>query len=90
VRAPGLPDSGAVDAIVACGGISNAEDALEFIMAGASAVQIGTATFANPYAPLQAVEGIEAYCAAHCVKNICELVGAGRASNAPMAAKARA
>jgi dihydroorotate dehydrogenase (NAD+) catalytic subunit len=83
--------AGAVDVpIVACGGISNAEDALEFIMAGASAVQIGTATFANPYAPLQAVEGIEAYCAEHCVTNICELVGTGRAANAPMAAKARA
>ena len=83
--------AGAVDVpIVACGGISNASDALEFIMAGASAVQIGTATFANPYAPLQTVEGIEAYCAEHCVGTICELVGAGRASNAPMAAKARA
>ena len=80
--------AGAVDVpIVACGGISDARDALEFIMAGASAVQIGTATFANPYAPLQAVEGIEAYCAENCVTNIRELVGAGRAAHAPMAAK---
>ncbi len=79
--------AGAVDVpIIGCGGISNAQDALEFILAGATAVQIGTATFANPYAPLQAVEGIEAYCAEHCVRSISELVGAGRAANAPMAA----
>ncbi|HLF79114.1 MAG TPA: dihydroorotate dehydrogenase [Dehalococcoidia bacterium] len=83
--------AGAVDApVIACGGISNAEDALEFMLAGASAVQIGTATFTNPYAPLQVVEGIEAYCAENAVGDIRELVGAGRASNAPMAVKVTA
>jgi dihydroorotate dehydrogenase (NAD+) catalytic subunit len=72
--------AGAVDVpVIGCGGISTARDALEFIFAGASAVQIGTATFANPLAPLQVLEGIEAYCREHEIGDICELVGRGRA-----------
>src|SRR2546421_5002700 len=71
--------AGGVDVpIIGCGGISNAADALEFILAGATAVQIGTATFANPYAPLEVLEGIERYCSEHGVSDIAELVGAGR------------
>ena len=71
--------AGAVDVpIIGCGGISTATDALEFIMAGATAVQIGTATFANPLAPIEAIDGIEAYCREQGVRDICELVGAGR------------
>jgi dihydroorotate dehydrogenase (NAD+) catalytic subunit len=71
--------AGAVDVpIIGCGGISTAEDALEFIMAGATAVQVGTATFANPLAPLQVLEGIEAFCRAEGIGDICELVGAAR------------
>jgi dihydroorotate dehydrogenase (NAD+) catalytic subunit len=76
--------AGAVDApIIGCGGVSTAKDAIEFLMAGASAVQVGTATFANPLAPLQVLEGIEAYCEKHCITDIRELVGAGR-GNWPM------
>ena len=45
--------------IIGMGGISNAEDALEFILAGATAVSIGTANFANPYATVETVKGIE-------------------------------
>lgn len=72
--------AGAVDApVIGCGGISNARDALEFILAGASAVQVGTATFANPYAPIEVLEGIERYCLEHGVREIAELAGAGRA-----------
>jgi dihydroorotate dehydrogenase (NAD+) catalytic subunit len=64
--------------IIGCGGISTARDALEFILAGATAVQIGTATFANPLAPVEALDGIEAYCREKGIADICELVGAGR------------
>jgi dihydroorotate dehydrogenase (NAD+) catalytic subunit len=72
--------AGAVDApIIGCGGIATATDALEFILAGASAVQVGTATFKNPLAPLEVLEGIERYCSQQEVGDICELVGAGRA-----------
>lgn len=47
--------------IIGMGGIQNAEDALEFIMAGATAVSIGTANFVNPYATVETIRGIEAY-----------------------------
>jgi dihydroorotate dehydrogenase (NAD+) catalytic subunit len=64
--------------IIGCGGISNARDALEFIYAGACAVQVGTATFVNPLAPIEVLEGIEAFCRERGVESIGELVGAGR------------
>ena len=71
--------AGAVEVpVIGCGGISTAGDALEFILAGACAVQVGTATFANPLAPIEVLEGIEAYCAEHAVANIAELCGSGR------------
>jgi len=71
--------AGAVDVpIVGCGGIRSSEDAVEFIMAGATAVQVGTATFANPRAPLEVLEGIERFLAQAGVKDISELVGAAR------------
>ncbi len=76
--------AGAVDVpIIGCGGIASARDALEFILAGASAVQVGTATFANPMAPIEVLEGIEAYCAEHGVADIAELRGAGRRDRQP-------
>ena len=72
--------AGAVDVpIVGCGGIRSGEDAVEFIMAGATAVQVGTATFANPRAPLEVLEGIEQFLAQAGVEEIGELVGAARA-----------
>jgi dihydroorotate dehydrogenase (NAD+) catalytic subunit len=64
--------------VVGCGGIATANDALEFIMAGASAVQVGTAGFANPKAPLEVIEGIEAFMEKEGVGDIAELIGAGR------------
>jgi dihydroorotate dehydrogenase (NAD+) catalytic subunit len=71
--------AGAVDVpIIGCGGIASAHDALEFIMAGASAVQVGTATFANPLAPIEVIEGLEAYCRENAVASIRDLVGAAR------------
>lgn len=73
--------AGAVDVpVIGCGGISTAKDALEFILAGAGAVQIGTATFTNPLAPLEVLEGIEAYCREQGVSDIATLVGSGRAA----------
>jgi dihydroorotate dehydrogenase (NAD+) catalytic subunit len=62
--------------IIGCGGISTAADALEYIMAGASAVQVGTATFANPLAPIEVLDDLISYCEAHGVDRIVELVGA--------------
>ena len=67
---------------IGCGGISTARDALEFILAGACAVQVGTATFANPLAPIEVLEGIEAYCLKHGISDIGELRGAGRRDRA--------
>ena len=71
--------AGAVDVpIIGCGGISSGEDAIEFMMAGATAVQVGTATFANPRAPLDVVEGIERFMADVGVSDIHQLVGVAR------------
>jgi dihydroorotate dehydrogenase (NAD+) catalytic subunit len=64
--------------VIGCGGIATASDALEFIMAGASAVQIGTANLASPRAPLEVLEGLEAFMAEEGVADITELIGAAR------------
>jgi len=61
--------------IIGLGGISSARDALEFIVAGASAVQVGTASFVNPNAGIEIVEGIRNYCAEHDIEQIGDLVG---------------
>lgn len=62
--------------IIGMGGISNAEDALEFILAGAIAVSIGTANFANPYATVETVKGIEEYLKKNQIDDINTLIGA--------------
>ncbi|MQL53438.1 dihydroorotate dehydrogenase [Desulfofundulus thermobenzoicus] len=62
--------------IIGMGGIVTAEDALEFIMAGATAVAVGTANFINPRATMDVLEGIERFMAEEGVKSIGELVGA--------------
>ena len=61
--------------IIGMGGICTAEDAMEFILAGATAVSIGTANFANPYTTLEVIDGIEAYMRRHGVEDINELIG---------------
>ena len=58
--------------------IASAEDALEFILAGATAVSIGTANFFNPYATVETVRGIEEYMRRHKVDDINSLIGAVR------------
>ena len=71
--------AGVVDIpVIGCGGITNSNDALEFIMAGASAVQVGTASFTDPTAPLHVLEGIEKLMAEEGVKDIKALIGAAR------------
>lgn len=61
--------------IIGMGGIAGAEDALEFIMAGATAVSVGTANFINPYTTQEVVEGIEAFMTRQKVEDIHELIG---------------
>lgn len=62
--------------IIGMGGITTAEDAIEMILAGATAVSVGTANFADPCATVKIVEGIEAYMKRFGVKNVTELIGA--------------
>ena len=71
--------AGAVDVpVIGCGGIATSSDALEFIMAGASAIQVGTANFTNPRAPLDVLEGIEQFMKDEGVKDIADLIGVAR------------
>ena len=64
--------------IIGMGGIMNADDAIEFILAGASAVAVGTANFHNPYATEEIVKGIDAYMEKYGIEDIHELIGAVR------------
>jgi dihydroorotate dehydrogenase (NAD+) catalytic subunit len=61
--------------VIGMGGIMNASDALEFILAGASAVQVGTASFIDPQASVKILEGIESYLLKKGFSDIKELVG---------------
>jgi len=62
--------------LIGMGGIATAEDAIEMILAGATAVSVGTANFVDPRTTIKVVEGIEAYMRKYGVKDINELVGA--------------
>ena len=62
--------------IIGMGGIRNTEDALELILAGATAVSVGTANFVNPMVTMEIVDGIEQYMQMHGVADINELIGA--------------
>ena len=61
--------------VIGLGGISTGKDAIEFMMAGASAIQIGTINFANPMAGKEIVEEMEAFCKEQGIKDINEIVG---------------
>lgn len=61
--------------IIGMGGICNAADAMEFILAGATAVSIGTANFTNPYTTVEVIDGIEDYMRRHHVDDINRLIG---------------
>ncbi len=61
--------------IVGMGGIVTAQDAIEFLIAGASAIQVGTTTFINPWAGLEIVDGIAEYCNAQGISSLSQIVG---------------
>lgn len=61
--------------VIGMGGIMNADDAVEFMLAGASAVAVGTANFVNPKATLQIVDGLESYLKRHELSSVEELIG---------------
>jgi dihydroorotate dehydrogenase (NAD+) catalytic subunit len=71
--------AGVVDIpVIGIGGIASASDALEFIMAGASAVQVGSATYRNPRAALDILEGIERFMEKEGIKKLSDIIGAAR------------
>jgi dihydroorotate dehydrogenase (NAD+) catalytic subunit len=75
--------AGAVDVpVIGCGGIMSGLDAVEFLMAGATAVQVGTATFRNPLAPLQVLDGLECFMREQRIESVGALVGAARPEHA--------
>jgi dihydroorotate dehydrogenase (NAD+) catalytic subunit len=64
--------------VIGCGGIVTAEDAVEYLLAGAAAVQVGTASFLDPAAMIRIIDGLAVYCERHGVERIAELIGAVR------------
>jgi dihydroorotate dehydrogenase (NAD+) catalytic subunit len=68
--------------VVGVGGVTCTEDALQYIRAGATAVQVGTANFVNPRTATEIVAGLAAYCQQHGIADIAELVGAAHPSQA--------
>lgn len=61
--------------VIGMGGIMNANDAIEFMIAGASAVQVGTAIFKDPFIPVQIIDGISEYLVRHKLESVKDLVG---------------
>ena len=61
--------------VIGMGGIATAEDAIEFLMAGATAVSVGTANFFNPYATIQIAEGIQAFMKKQKIQDLGEIIG---------------
>jgi dihydroorotate dehydrogenase (NAD+) catalytic subunit len=66
-----LPDT----PVVGVGGVARGEDAVELLLAGASAVEVGTATFADPRAPRRVLDGVRAWCGSHGVAAVADLIG---------------
>jgi len=64
--------------IIASGGITTCHDAVEYLLAGATALQVGTATFRNPRAPLDLLDGLERYLQDESIDDIHELIGAAQ------------
>ena len=61
--------------VIGMGGVSSGTDAIEMMMAGAGAVQVGAAIFADPYAPVKIAEGMQKFCEDNGINNISEIVG---------------
>ena len=64
--------------VIGMGGIGSFEDAIEFLLAGASAVAVGAMNFVNPYTTMEVIKGIEAYMQKYGVEDIKELIGGVR------------
>jgi dihydroorotate dehydrogenase (NAD+) catalytic subunit len=64
--------------VIGCGGIGSGLDAIEFLMAGATAVQVGTATFSNPLAPLEVLQGIQGFLVEQGMKDVHDVIGAAQ------------
>lgn len=62
--------------VIGCGGITNGRDAVEFLLAGASAIQVGTASFRDPFAAIRVLEELVDYCRQHGVGDVNDLIGA--------------
>jgi dihydroorotate dehydrogenase (NAD+) catalytic subunit len=73
--------------IVGIGGISETDDALEFLMAGATAIQVGTANFVNPRASTEIIDGLDDYVLGHQLTHIRDIVGAALPSREPVSAR---
>ncbi|QDY69377.1 dihydroorotate dehydrogenase [Qingshengfaniella alkalisoli] len=71
--------------VIGCGGISNAQDVIEFMVAGATAVQVGTASFIQPLAMPIIIRDLEAYCAERNIKSLSSIVGTVIDSDTPEA-----
>ncbi len=69
--------------VIGCGGISTWADAAEYMIAGASAVQVGTASFVNSLTMLEVIEGLDRFCAERGIARVADLTGAVRLSEAP-------
>ena len=67
--------------VIGCGGISTGEDAAEFMLAGATAVQMGTISFVNPNAMVEAIDWLRSYCMRHGVTSVSQIVGAMAATH---------
>ena len=61
--------------VIGLGGIASAEDALEFLMVGAKAIQVGTANFIDPAVTMKIIDGLEAYCVRHGINDINDIIG---------------
>ena len=64
--------------IIGCGGIATADDAAEYMLAGATAVQVGTATFVQPAAMISVIDGLAKFCERRDIARVSDLVGAVR------------
>jgi dihydroorotate dehydrogenase (NAD+) catalytic subunit len=71
--------------VIASGGVTTGLDAVEYLLAGASAVQVGTATFRNPRAPLDVLDGLEQFMCEEGIDDVQELIGAAQPATAAWA-----
>jgi len=62
--------------VIGCGGIASTEDAVEYLLAGATAVQVGTATFIKPNVMLDIIDGLSAFCERKGIARVADLTGA--------------